>query len=350
MIPAQPSIGKAADALSRNTAMWYRSGMKFKTLGNTGLKVSELCFGAMQFGNEVDDSHSHAVFNRCRDAGINFFDCADVYNSGRAEEVLGRFIADCRDEVVITSKVAMQTGKGPNDRGANRYHIMAQIDKSLRRLGTDRIDVYFIHAFDDDTRIDQTLRALDDLVAQGKILYPAASNFAAWQMAKALGIQERYGWAPFSCIQPMYNLVKRQAEVELLPMAKAEGLGVISYSPLGGGLFTGKYGKEKRPESGRLVENEMYKKRYRDEIAYTAAERLTEIAERHGTHPATLAVKWVAMHRAVTAPIIGARNLAQLEPSLKSVEFEMSDELYEELSSLAPAPPPATDRSEQTAK
>jgi aryl-alcohol dehydrogenase-like predicted oxidoreductase len=321
--------------------------MEYRLLGNTGVKVSALCFGVMSFGGDADEQTSAAMFGRCREAGINFFDCADVYAGGRSEEILGRLIAACRDEVVITSKVFGVTGQDINARGSSRRHIRAAIEASLRRLNTDYIDVYFLHQFDRNTPVEESLRALDDLVREGKILYPAASNFAAWQVAKALGISARQGWARFECIQPMYNLVKRQAEVELLPMAESERLGVISYSPLGGGLLSGKYGAGRRPEAGRLVENQMYQRRYGDEGYYDVAERFTAFARERGLEPAALAVAWVASHPAVTAPIIGARSVQQLEGSLKSLEIAMTPELRAEIAALSPAPPLATDRSEE---
>jgi aryl-alcohol dehydrogenase-like predicted oxidoreductase len=323
--------------------------MEYKLLGSTGVRVSPLCFGVMSFGGDADEPTSAAMFARCREAGINFFDCANVYAGGRSEEILGRLIAPCRDEVVITSKVHSAMGPDVNARGSSRRHIRSAVEASLRRLNTDRIDVYFLHHFDKDTPLEETLRALDDLVREGKILYPAASNFAAWQVARALGISEREGWARFACIQPMYNLVKRQAEVELLPMAMSERLGVITYSPLGGGLLSGKYSAARRPPTGRLVENQMYRQRYGEELYYDVAERFAGFARERGFDPASLAVAWVASHPAVTAPIIGARNLEQLEGSLKSLEVPMTPELRAELSALSPAPPPATDRSEERA-
>jgi aryl-alcohol dehydrogenase-like predicted oxidoreductase len=284
---------------------------------------------------------------RCRDAGINFFDCANTYAGGRSEEILGRLISGHRSEVILTSKVYFPTGDDLNARGASRRNIMNAIEASLRRLNTDHLDVYFIHRFDDNTPLPETLRALDDLVRQGKILYPAASNFAAWQVEKALGLCDRSGWARFECLQPMYNLVKRQAEVEILPMAKAENLGVISYSPLGGGLLTGKYAPGQRPESGRLVENKMYMTRYGEEWVYDVAGRFTQFAQQNGFEPAALAVAWVMTHPAITAPIIGARNLKQLEGSLKSVDIPMTPELRQQVSALSPEPAPATDRNEE---
>lgn len=321
--------------------------MEYRFLGRTGVQVSPLCFGTMSFGGDADEETSAAMFHRCREVGVNFFDCADVYQHGRAEEILGKLIAPCRDEVVLTSKVFFPMGAGVNARGATRYHILRAVEGSLKRLGTDRIDVYFIHRFDDFTPLEETLRALDDLVMQGKILYPAASNFAAWQVAKALGISAKAGWAPFAVLQPMYNLVKRQAEVEILPMALSEGLGVIPYSPLGGGLLSGKYGVARRPEQGRLVSNTMYQTRYHEGWMTQVAEDFTAFAQTRGYHPVSLAVAWVGGHPAVTAPIIGARNLAQLEDSLGALKVAMTPELRAEISALSPEPPPATDRNEE---
>ena len=320
--------------------------MEYKLLGSTGVRVSVLCFGTMSFGGDADEKTAAELFNRCREAGINFFDCANVYSAGRAEEILGKLIVGCRDELIITSKGFGQMGKDINAKGASRRNLQRAVDASLRRLNTDYIDVYFLHQFDDDVPLEQSLRALDDLVRAGKILYPAASNYAAWQIAKALGISAREGLAGFEVIQPMYNLVKRQAEVEILPMARDYNLAVIAYSPLGAGLLTGKYGKSRRPQSGRLTSSAQYQKRYGEEGYYDVADRFTDFARERGFDPASLAVAWVAGNPAVTAPIIGARNLAQLEGSLKSIEIKMTEALYAEVSALSPEPPPATDRSE----
>jgi len=323
--------------------------MQYRLLGETGVTVSSLCFGTMSFEGDADETTSAALYARCRDAGVNFFDCANVYGRGRAEELLGRFMAGHRDEVVITSKVGFRMREGLNGEGLSRRHIMQEVESSLRRLGTDRIDVYFCHRFDAATPMEETLAALDTLVQQGKILYPAVSNWAAWQIAKALGLAALRGWARFAVMQPMYNLVKRQAEVELLPLAQTEQIGVIPYSPLGGGLLTGKYGVNQRPAAGRLVENTMYQQRYGDEMHYNVAERFTDYARTHGHHPATLAVAWVMSHPAVTAPIIGARNLEQLEASLAAAAVEMTPTWRAEIAALSVAPPPATDRSEEKA-
>jgi len=321
--------------------------MQYNFLGKTGVKVSELCFGTMSFGGVADEATSRDMFNACRDVGINFFDCANVYEKGTSEEVLGKLIKDCRDEVVITSKVFFQMNDDPNAGGASRYHIVRAVEASLKRLQTDYIDLYFIHRFDPRTPIEETLMALNDLVRQGKVLYIGASNFAAWQVAKALGISDKMGWSRFECIQPMYNLVKRQAEVELLPMCESEQVGAISYSPLGGGLLTGKYGVSKTPDVGRLVERKMYSVRYSDEWMYDVAERFTALANEVGQHPVALAVAWVNHHPAITAPIIGARNVEQLQPSLDSVKVDMTDELWQRISDLSYSPPSATDRNEE---
>lgn len=321
--------------------------MEYRLLGKTGIRVSKLCFGTMSFGGDADETAAEAMFNACLDAGINFFDCANVYAGGRSEEILGRLMVGRRDDLVITSKVASAVGTGVNDRGLARRHIMRQVEASLRRLSTDRIDLYFVHQFDPATPIEETLHALDDLVRQGKILYLGVSNWAAWQIAKALGISERRGLARFECIQPMYNLVKRQAEVEILPLAGSEGLGVISYSPLGGGLLTGKYAQSQRPDEGRLVRNAMYARRYGEQQYFETAERFTSYASKAGAHPASLAVAWVMAHPAITAPIIGARSLEQLRPSLDALNVEMGPERRAEISALSIAPPPATDRLEE---
>ena len=322
--------------------------MNYNFLGRTGIKVSSLCFGTMSFGGASDMTTSRKVYNKCRDAGINFFDCANVYMGGESEKILGKLMKGHRDEVVITSKVYFKTGIDVNAGGSSRYHIMRAVEQSLERLDTDRIDLYFLHRFDDTTPIEETLRALDDLVCQGKVVYLGASNFAAWQVAKALGISHAQAWNRFECIQPMYNLVKRQAEVELLPMAQSEQLGVISYSPLGGGLLTGKYGAKKRPKAGRLMENKMYQIRYADQAMYDVAEKFTLIAKDIGVHPVSLAIAWVNANPAITAPIIGARNLKQLQPALDSTGLNIDQQLYDMLCGLTPTPGFATDRNEET--
>jgi aryl-alcohol dehydrogenase-like predicted oxidoreductase len=321
--------------------------MQYRYLGKTGVQVSMLCYGAMSFGGDAGEEESARLYRRCREAGINFFDCANVYGGGRSEEILGRLAESERHDLVLTSKVYFPTGSDVNAGGATRKHIIRQIEESLRRLRTDYLDIYFIHHFDEVTAPEETLRALDDLVRQGKVLYLGASNFAAWQVMKALGISQRERLAPFAVLQPMYNLVKRQAEVEILPMAEEENLAVTPYSPLAGGLLTGKYHAPDAPEVGRFLTNKAYQARYREQWINETAARFSAFARERGFDPAALGVAWVASHPAVTAPLIGARSVQQLEGSLKAVEIPMTPELRAEISALSVEPPPATDRSDE---
>jgi aryl-alcohol dehydrogenase-like predicted oxidoreductase len=320
--------------------------MKYRFLGDTGVQVSALCMGTMTFGREADKQTAAAIFKRCRDAGVNFFDCADVYNKGVSEEMLGEFMSGCRDELIITTKVFGQTGPGINDRGLSRRHIMTAAEASLKRLQTDHIDLYFLHHPDKDTPLEESLQALGDLVRQGKVLYTGVSNFAAWQVMKAQGICQKQGWSRIQCIQPMYNLVKRQAEVELLPMAHSEKIGVVCYNPIGAGLLSGKYTDDQVSGTGRLQEDKMYKSRYREPLMHETAKQFCKFAGSNGFHPVSLAVAWVAHHPAVTAPIIGARNAEQLEDSLNAMEISLTPELYGQISELSPKPAPADDRTE----
>jgi aryl-alcohol dehydrogenase-like predicted oxidoreductase len=321
--------------------------MQYKKMGNSGLQVSALAFGTMSFGDTIDEKTARRVFDRCRELGINHFDCADVYAGGRAEEILGRFIRSCRDELVVATKGYFPTEKHPNGRGSTRYHLVRAVEDSLRRLGTDRIDIYYLHRFDDDTPLEETLRTLDDLIKAGKILYLGASNFAAWQLAKANGVAALHGWQRLVCLQPMYNLVKRQAEVELLPYAQYDGLAVFPYNPLAAGLLTGKYGKDIKPAVGRLVENKMYATRYGEPEYLDTAVRFGALAREMGYAPAALAMAWVAAHPAVTSPVVGVRSLEHLEVAASSLEIPMTAELRLRISALSPTPPPATDRNEE---
>ncbi len=321
--------------------------MKFVPLGQTGVQVSQLCFGTMSFGGDADEAESARMFKRCRDAGINFFDCADAYSQGKAETILGGIIASSRDELVITSKCFMSMGDDVNASGGNRRHILSAVEASLARLGTDRLDVLFMHRWDPVVPLEETLRALERLVADGKVVYLGASNYAAWQIATGLGISAKNNWPRFDVIQPMYSLVKRQAETEIFPLALAENLGVITYSTAGGGLLSGKYGRDQRPGTGRIVTNKEYIARYSEDWVYEVAERFTALASERGIHPVSLAVAWAAAHPAVTCPIIGARNLEQLEPSLQAIDVDMTAELRAEIAALSRTPPPATDRLEE---
>ena len=321
--------------------------MNYVNLGKTGVKVSQLCFGTMSFGAEADAEMSGRMFHRCREAGINFFDCADAYAKGAAEEILGKLLNGCREEIVLTTKVFEPLSDDVNSGGLSRRHIVAAVEASLKRLNTDRIDIYFAHKFDASTDMEQILYAFEDLVRAGKIIYTAVSNWAAFQIATALGVSRKEKITEFQCIQPMYNLAKRQAEVELLPLAIQENMAVIPYSPLGGGLLTGKYGIDQKPKKGRLVDVGFYSKRYSLDQYYETADRFVTHAKDRGVSPATLGVAWVMSHPAVTAPIIGARNLDQLETSLAAVDLEMTPEWRAEISALSPSPPPATDRLEE---
>jgi aryl-alcohol dehydrogenase-like predicted oxidoreductase len=318
--------------------------MERRPLGCTGLEISALAFGTMSFGAAADEGESARLYAACREAGIDVFDCADVYADGYAEEILGRLAAHERESVVLTTKAGYGRAAEPGGR-AGRAHLLRSVEASLRRLGTDRVELLFLHRFDPRTDLEGTLRALEDLVRAGKVVHLGASNFAAWQVATALGISARRGWAGFEAIQPMYSLVKRQAEVELLPLAASEGLGVMPYSPLGGGLLTGKY---RAGGAGRLTADARYAARYGPGWMHETAAALAGLAEARGVSPASLAVAWAAAHPAVTAPIIGARTVEQLWPSLAAAKIAMTPELRSEISALAPAPPPATDRLEET--
>jgi len=318
-----------------------------RVLGKTGVKVSRVALGAMAFGGDADEAAAAKIWRAARDAGVNFVDTADVYSEGRSEEILGRLMRGERDEIVLAPKAYFPTGPGANARGSSRYHLVRAVEASLRRLVTDRIDVFYLHRFDDVTDLGETLRALDDLVRAGKILYPACSNFAAWQVAHALGVAAVHGFAPLVAVQPMYNLVKRTAEIELLPMARSLGVAIVPYSPTGGGLLTGKYGVQARPERGRLVDLKMYKTRYGDASYFETAEKLTALAAELGHAPATLAVAWVASHPAVTSVLVGGRDVDQVSVSLRALKLELDADTRARISALSPEPPPATDRNEE---
>jgi aryl-alcohol dehydrogenase-like predicted oxidoreductase len=319
-----------------------------RLLGTTGVKVSRVALGTMSFGGDADEATSAAIWRAALDAGVNLIDTADVYNHGRSEEIVGRLIKPDRDRLVLATKAYFPMSDDANDRGSSRYHLVRAVEASLRRLATDRIDLFYLHRFDDVTAPDETLRAVEDLVRAGKILYPACSNFSAWQVAHARGVQARYGSAPLVAVQPMYNLAKRTAEVELLPMAQSLGVAVIPYSPTGGGLFTGKYGVGRIPDDGRLKTNQMYAVRYADPALYALADRFCALAGELGHHPATLATAWVASHPGVTSVLVGGRNVEQLSATLAAGSLELTPETRARISELSPAPPPATDRNEET--
>jgi aryl-alcohol dehydrogenase-like predicted oxidoreductase len=318
--------------------------MKNKPLGRTGVQVSELCFGTMSFGGDADEATSAAMYKATRDAGINFYDCADQYNKGKSEEILGRLMKGHREDLILTTKCFNAVNEDVNARGTSRRHVTRAIEASLKRLQTDRVEVLFLHQFDKRTPIEESMRALEDAVRSGKVLYPAVSNWSAWQAQRAVDIQERNNWARLQVLQPMYNLVKRQAEVEILPMAEANGIGVIPYSPAAAGLLSGKYSGE---ASGRLKTNKMYEARYGEPWMFEVADKFVAFCKQRGQHPVSAAIAWVGAHAAITAPIVGARNLEQLQDSLNAVKIEMTPALRAEISALSRTPPPATDRLEE---
>ena len=318
--------------------------MKYKLLGRTGVQVSQLCFGTMSFGGDADEATSAAMYKAVRDAGINFFDTANEYNKGVSEEILGRLIQGHRNDLVLTTKVNAQIRPDLNARGTSRRHVIEAIDACLKRLQTDRIDVLFLHRYDALTPIEESMRGLEDLVRAGKVIYPAVSNWSAWQTQRAVDLQERNNWARLQVTQPMYSLVKRQAEVEILPMAEANGIGVIPYSPAAAGLLSGKYFGQ---ASGRLKTNKMYEARYGDKWMFEVAEKYVAFCKQKDLHPVSTAIAWVAAHPAITAPIIGARNVDQLKDSLAAVKVDMTPALRAEIADLSRPPPPATDRSEE---
>lgn len=320
--------------------------MIYKNLGNSGLKVSALCMGTMTFGNEADKAMSKKLYGLCRDKGINFFDCANGYAGGESEKILGKLVKNHREEVVIATKGYFPTGKDVNARGLSRFHLTKALDASLKRLNAAYVDVYYLHHFDNNTPLVETLATLNDFVRQGKVLYLGISNFAAWQVMKAMAICQQNNFAPINCLQPMYNLLKRQCESELLPMAESEGLGVFPYSPLAGGLLTGKY-QQKVPTEGRLNTNKMYQKRYEEERELSSISSFVDFAKTNNYHPVSLAIAWAGGHSGVTSPIIGARNIEQITPALAATDIEMTDELRTKIANFSFAPSIATDRSDE---
>ncbi len=301
-----------------------------------GTPASKLAFGTMQFGDRADATASRAMYDASLEAGINHFDTAHIYTQGHSERLLGEFIANRRVKLLIATKVAY-TG------GATRNNMITSFDISRKRLDLEMVDILYLHRFDPDTDLHESFETFAELKAAGKIRYIGVSNFAAWQVMKAIAVAAKFDLT-VDILQPMYNLVKRQAEVEILPMCADQEVACAPYSPLGGGLLTGKYA---RGGSGRLVEDERYAARYSLDWMHKAAACLTEIAEETGVSPATLAVAWAAAHPTRPMPIISARSAEQLQPSLAAMTFDMSPALYARLSALSPTPPPATDRLEE---
>jgi len=308
--------------------------VELRPLGRTGISVSELCLGAMTFGREADEATSRKMVDRFLDAGGNFVDTANVYSDGVSEEITGRALAGKREQVVLATKVRFKAGPGPNDVGLSRRHIRLAVENSLRRLGTDWIDLYQVHCWDSRAPLDETLSTLNDLVHEGKVCYLGASNYTAWQLAKSLGIAEGKGWTPFVSLQPEYSLITRDIERELLPLCRAENLAVLPWSPLAGGILTGKYRKDAAlPEGTRGGDTEepitfTYKL---DDRAWAIVEAVRKVAEETGKTAAQVALNWITHRPGVTSPIIGARNLEQLDDNLAVVGWQLDEEHWKAL-------------------
>jgi aryl-alcohol dehydrogenase-like predicted oxidoreductase len=304
--------------------------MRYKKMGRTGLKVSEMCLGCMTFGGQADEKASFAIMDRAVEAGCNFFDTANVYTEGRSEQIVGKWLKGRRESVVLATKVRGKVGEGPNDTGLSRKHIMRAVEDSLRRLQTDCIDLYQVHQWDADTPLEETLRALDDLVRQGKVRYIGCSNFTGWQICKALWISDVRNLARFDCLQPRYNLIYRDIEDDQLQICAAEGVGVIVYNPLAGGFLTGKYARGQEPPAGTrfALRRDIYWQRYWHDRHFDAVDRLREIAAAGGRAIVPFAVAWAVRNPAVTSAIVGATSVAQLDESLKGFDLSLSpDEL-----------------------
>jgi aryl-alcohol dehydrogenase-like predicted oxidoreductase len=303
--------------------------MEYRQLGSTGVRVSELCLGTMTFGREADEAASRAIVDRFLEAGGNFLDTANGYGNppGRSESILGDVLNGRRDQVVLATKVRFATGDGPNDRGLSRRHIRQQCEASLRRLGTDWIDLYQVHSWDPQTRLEETLSALDDLVHEGKVRYVGASNFAGWQLAKALGVASTHDWEPFVSLQPTYSLVTRDIERELLPLCRADGLAVLPYGPLAGGLLSGKYRRgEAPPPDTRAGGDEMTRRgmSFRmTERGFATAQVVQTVAETSGHNPSQVALNWVLTREGITAPILGVRTTEQLDDNLGALGWRL---------------------------
>ncbi len=308
--------------------------MNYRFLGKTGLKVSELCLGAMTFGREADEALSHRMLNRFVEAGGNFIDTADVYTRGVSESILGSWLkSQPRDQLVIATKVRFGMGDGPNEVGLSRKHIVSGVEASLRRLGTDHIDLYQVHMWDSATPLEETLGTLDGLVKRGKVRYIGASNHTGWQLQKAIDVSRRNGWEPFACLQPLYNLLDRSTEWELIPVCQNEGLGVIPWSPLRGGWLSGKFrrGMTAPPDDTRVKQAEEMGwseswSAYNTEHTWSVLDELFAVAVESSKSPAQVALNWLLLRPGVTAPIIGARNMEQLENNLGASGWALSDE------------------------
>ena len=307
--------------------------MEYVNLGRTGLKVSRICLGTMTYGTPnwrpwvLDEEESRPFFRRALELGVNFFDTADMYSLGVSEEVTGRALRDFsrREELVIASKVYFPMGDGPNQGGLSRLHIMRAVEDSLRRLGTDYIDLYQIHRWDYETPIEETLQALHDLVRSGKVRYIGASSMYAWQFAKSLYLADLQGWTRFVSMQNHYNLVYREDEREMLPLCRAEGIGVIPWSPLARGFLTGNRSSQDYIESKRAKTDDYAQHLYYRDTDFDVVARVVDLAERRDVKPAQIALAWLLHQEGVTAPIIGASKMFHLEDAVAALDIEFTE-------------------------
>lgn len=321
--------------------------MNLRFLGNTGVKVSEICFGAMTFGGrgywksigELEQSEATGLVNLALEGGINFFDTADVYSEGLSEEMLGKALGTRRNNIILATKVRGRTGQGPNDVGLSRHHIIENCNASLKRLGTDYIDLYQVHSFDTYTPLEETLRALDDLVRQGKVRYIGVSNYTGWQLMKALSISEKQNLEKFVTLQAFYSLIARDLENELVPLCLDQKLGILPWSPLGGGFLTGKYRRGKaRPEKARRTDPENQFLQFDEEKGFDIIDELERIAKNHGASIVQAAINYLLRKPAVSSVIIGAKTKEQLTENLKASDWAMSPEEVTRLDELSNPP------------
>ncbi len=313
--------------------------MEYRRMGRSGLKVSEVCLGTMTFGHGADEEESGRILDACLDAGVNFLDTANGYNGGETESILGVLLKGRRRRVVLASKVFNPMGTGPNDSGGSRAHIMQAVEDSLRRLGTDYLDIYYLHHVDHETPLEESLRALDDLVRQGKVRYVAASNYEAWRLMEALWISDSKGLARFECYQPQYSLVVRDIEQEIVPVCEVKGLGVVVWSPLAGGYLTGKYQPGQSQASGsRSEEGWAFPSRFFHPAHTDILATLLEVAAELGRSPAQVALRWVLDQGVVTSAIVGARNQGQFEETLQAVGWRLPGEMKARLDAVSVLP------------
>ena len=312
--------------------------MEYKTLGWAGVKVSSLCLGTMMFGGPTNEKDSIRIIHRAMDAGINFLDTANVYNAGESERVIGKAVSENREKWVIATKVHGSMGDDVNESGSHRFHIMSAVEASLKRLSTDHIDVYYLHRWDASTRIAESLRALDDCVRQGKVRYIACSNFEAWRIGEALWTSEKLGLEEFVCVQPLYNIVNRDIEVEMLPFCQKYGVGVVPYSPLARGVLSGKYLPGKKPPKGsraarkdrRILQTELR------EESFDVAQKLKPLADAHGKTLTQFVLAWVLANPTITSVIIGPRTMEQLEDNLGCLDCIITENDETAIDQLVP--------------